>query len=117
MDRRARLGLLRPRGNRAEPFRDCQVPGPFVRGKAAPALGRLDLPHTFTYVEDYGRALAAAALSPEAHGRAWIVPNDRTSPPGSSRGSSSPLRFTNGRTPRSRGCRAQASPLPGFSVP
>jgi nucleoside-diphosphate-sugar epimerase len=41
-------------------------------------LGNLDLPHTFTYVEDYGRALATAALSPEAHGKAWIVPNDRT---------------------------------------
>jgi nucleoside-diphosphate-sugar epimerase len=41
-------------------------------------LGSLDQPHTYTYVEDYGRALAVAALDPRARGRAWIVPNDRT---------------------------------------
>jgi nucleoside-diphosphate-sugar epimerase len=51
---------------------------PLFAGKRALLLGNLDLPHTFTYVEDYGRALATAALSPEAHGKAWIVPNDRT---------------------------------------
>lgn len=41
-------------------------------------IGDPDLPHTFTYVGDYGQALAVAALRPEAHGAAWIVPNDRT---------------------------------------
>jgi nucleoside-diphosphate-sugar epimerase len=28
-------------------------------------------------VADYGGALAVASLSPQAHGAAWIVPNDR----------------------------------------
>jgi nucleoside-diphosphate-sugar epimerase len=51
---------------------------PLFAGKRPLLLGNLDLPHTFTYVEDYGRALATAALSPEAHAKAWIVPNDRT---------------------------------------
>jgi len=51
---------------------------PLFTGKRPLLWGNLDLPHTFTYVEDYGRALATAALSPEAQDRAWIVPNDRT---------------------------------------
>ena len=51
---------------------------PLFAGKPPMLIGDIDQPHTFTYVGDYGRALATAALSPEAHGRAWIVPNDRT---------------------------------------
>ena len=51
---------------------------PMFAGKRPGLLGDPDLAHTYTYVEDYGRALALAALTPEAHGRAWIVPNDRT---------------------------------------
>ena len=51
---------------------------PLFNGKRPRVVGRLDQPHTYTYVEDYGRALAVAALDPRAHGRSWIVPNDRT---------------------------------------
>ena len=51
---------------------------PLFAGKRPLLWGNLDMPHTFTYVGDYGRALATAALSPDAHGKAWIVPNDRT---------------------------------------
>jgi nucleoside-diphosphate-sugar epimerase len=51
---------------------------PLFDGKRPLLWGNLNQPHTFTYVEDYGRALAVAALSPDAHGKAWIVPNDRT---------------------------------------
>jgi nucleoside-diphosphate-sugar epimerase len=51
---------------------------PLFAGKRPGLIGNPDLPHTYTYVGDYGRALAHAALTPEAHGRAWIVPNDRT---------------------------------------
>lgn len=51
---------------------------PLFAGKRPGLLGDSDLPHTYTYVGDYGRALAQAALTAEAHGRAWIVPNDRT---------------------------------------
>ncbi len=51
---------------------------PVFAGKRPGMIGNLDMPHTYTYAEDYGRALALAALTPEAHGSAWIVPNDRT---------------------------------------
>ena len=51
---------------------------PLFKGKRPRVVGSLDQPHTYTYVEDYGRALAMAALDPRAHGRSWIVPNDRT---------------------------------------
>ena len=51
---------------------------PLFAGKRPAILGAPDLPHTYTYSLDFGRALATAALDPAAHGRAWIVPNDRT---------------------------------------
>jgi nucleoside-diphosphate-sugar epimerase len=51
---------------------------PLFAGKRPGLLGDPDQPHTYTYVEDYGRALACAALTAEAYGRAWIVPNGRT---------------------------------------
>jgi len=51
---------------------------PLFAGKRPGLLGDPDQPHTYTYVGDYGRALASAALTPEAYGLAWIVPNDRT---------------------------------------
>jgi len=50
---------------------------PLFAGRRLSLLGDLDLPHSYTYSEDYGRALAYAALDPSAHGRVWIVPNDR----------------------------------------
>jgi nucleoside-diphosphate-sugar epimerase len=51
---------------------------PLFNGGRPRLVGSLDQPHTVTYVEDYGRALALAALEPRACGSAWIVPNDRT---------------------------------------
>jgi nucleoside-diphosphate-sugar epimerase len=51
---------------------------PLFAGRRPGLLGDPDQPHTYTYVGDYGRALAQAALTVEALGRAWIVPNDRT---------------------------------------
>jgi len=51
---------------------------PMFAGKRGLLIGNIDQPHTYTYVGDYGRALATAALRSEALGRAWIVPNDRT---------------------------------------
>ncbi len=51
---------------------------PLFNGRRPRVVGSLDQPHTYTYVEDYGRALVVAALDPRAHGRAWIVPNDQT---------------------------------------
>ncbi|HEY9595959.1 MAG TPA: NAD-dependent epimerase/dehydratase family protein [Spirochaetia bacterium] len=51
---------------------------PLFAGKRPAMIGDPDVPHTYTYSFDYGRALATATLDPAAHGKAWIVPNDRT---------------------------------------
>ncbi len=51
---------------------------PLFNGGRPRLVGDPDQPHTFTYVGDFGRALAVAALDPRAHGRSWIVPNDGT---------------------------------------
>lgn len=51
---------------------------PAMRGKAASLVGNIDLPHTYTFIEDFGRALVILGERPEAAGRAWIAPNPET---------------------------------------
>lgn len=48
---------------------------PALQGKPINMLGRLDMPHIFTYVPDFGRALAILGTQPEALGRAWHIPS------------------------------------------
>jgi nucleoside-diphosphate-sugar epimerase len=50
---------------------------PLLRGKPAQLIGRTDLPHSHTYVKDFGTALVILGLSEEADGQAWHVPNDQ----------------------------------------
>lgn len=50
---------------------------PALAGKTAQFTGRLDIPHTQTYIEDFGRALVILGARDEALGQAWHVPNDR----------------------------------------
>jgi nucleoside-diphosphate-sugar epimerase len=50
---------------------------PALAGKAASFGGKLDLPHTATYIGDFGRALVVLGERQEALGQAWHVPNDR----------------------------------------
>ncbi len=50
---------------------------PLLRGKPAQLIGRTDLPHTHTYVKDFGRALVLLGERQEAEGQAWHVPNDQ----------------------------------------
>ncbi len=50
---------------------------PALAGKGASFGGKLDLPHTATYIEDFGRALVILGERDAALGRAWHVPNDR----------------------------------------
>lgn len=38
------------------------------------AIGDVDAPHTFTYVEDFSRALIALGAAPETWGKVWHVP-------------------------------------------
>ena len=50
---------------------------PLLRGKPAQLIGRIDLPHTHTYVNDFGRALVILGERAEADGQAWHLPNDQ----------------------------------------
>ena len=50
---------------------------PALAGKAASFGGKLDLPHTATYIGDFGKALVVLGERDEAVGQAWHVPNDR----------------------------------------
>ncbi len=50
---------------------------PLLNGKAAQLIGRIDLPHTHTYVKDFGKALVILGERDEADGQAWRVPNDQ----------------------------------------
>ena len=61
---------------------------PLLHGKAAQLIGRTDVPHTHTYVKDFGSALVILGERDEADGQVWHVPNDqplmsqgRTGPP------------------------------------
>jgi nucleoside-diphosphate-sugar epimerase len=54
-----------------------RVFSPALAGKAASFFGKLDLPHTATYIVDFGRALVILGDRDEALGQAWHVPNDQ----------------------------------------
>src|SRR5512145_2767947 len=49
---------------------------PLLHGKAAGLVGNIDVPHTHTYIPDFGRALVILGERAEADGQAWHVPND-----------------------------------------
>ncbi|WP_410765521.1 NAD-dependent epimerase/dehydratase family protein [Haloferax sp. DFSO60] len=52
--------------------------GATVQGKRARVLGNPRLPHTYTYVPDFARALVLLGERDEALGEAWHVPNPET---------------------------------------
>jgi nucleoside-diphosphate-sugar epimerase len=47
-----------------------------LQGKAAQMAGSAKLPHTHTYIPDFGKALVVLGERAEADGQAWHVPND-----------------------------------------
>ncbi len=49
---------------------------PLLNGKAANLVGNIDIPHTHTYIHDFGKALVILGERSEADGQAWHVPND-----------------------------------------
>jgi len=49
---------------------------PMLHGKAAGLVGNIDVPHTHTYIPDFGKALVILGERSEADGQAWHVPND-----------------------------------------
>jgi nucleoside-diphosphate-sugar epimerase len=51
---------------------------PALQGKNASLGGSLDLPHTYTYIDDFGKAMAILGSRHAALGQAWHVPNPPT---------------------------------------
>jgi nucleoside-diphosphate-sugar epimerase len=51
---------------------------PALKGKSASLTGQLDLPHTYTYINDFGKAMVILGEREEALGQAWHVPNPPT---------------------------------------
>lgn len=47
-----------------------------LQGKSAQLLGNLDVPHSFTYIDDFGKALVILGEQEEALGQAWHIPNN-----------------------------------------
>ena len=50
---------------------------PLLQGKPAQLIGHTDLPHSHTFVRDFGSALVILGEREEADGQAWHVPNDQ----------------------------------------
>lgn len=48
---------------------------PALAGKAAQAIGDVDQPHSYTFIDDFGEALVTVAAHDDALGQAWHVPN------------------------------------------
>ncbi len=73
---RVRIALTRPSnyvGANYPIYRDL-VLDQIAKGKPARVLGRTSQPHSFSYVPDAARAMAAIGTSEEGWGRAWITP-------------------------------------------
>jgi len=51
---------------------------PLVKGKPASILGNPDVKHTYTFIEDFGKALVTLGQTEDAYGEAWHVPNAET---------------------------------------
>jgi nucleoside-diphosphate-sugar epimerase len=51
---------------------------PMLAGKKVSGLGNPDLPHTYSYIEDFGKGLVILGSREEAFGQAWHIPNAPT---------------------------------------
>jgi nucleoside-diphosphate-sugar epimerase len=51
---------------------------PALEGKSVNVIGDPDMPHTYTYICDFARALVTLSEHEEAYGRAWHVPSAPT---------------------------------------
>ena len=66
-----------PRGGVMSPLGDRVVPR-VLAGKNTTALGDPELPHTYSYLPDIGRALVTLGERPEAAGHVWLLPSAET---------------------------------------
>lgn len=48
---------------------------PTMDGKTANAVGNLDMPHTYTYIDDFAKAVVTLGTREEALGKVWLTPN------------------------------------------
>jgi nucleoside-diphosphate-sugar epimerase len=46
-----------------------------VQGKRSSLIGNIDVPHTLTYIKDFGKALVTLSQHEESYGSVWHVPN------------------------------------------
>jgi nucleoside-diphosphate-sugar epimerase len=51
---------------------------PLIAGKKVQVYGNPDLPHTYTFIDDFGKAMVILGEREEALGQAWHVPNAPT---------------------------------------
>ncbi|NLF49872.1 MAG: NAD-dependent epimerase/dehydratase family protein [Leptolinea sp.] len=51
---------------------------PLLKGKTTHPIGIIDHPHTFTYINDFGKALVILGEHPETSGHLYHVPNSET---------------------------------------
>jgi nucleoside-diphosphate-sugar epimerase len=49
-----------------------------LKGKACTVIGNPDKKHTYTFIDDFGKALVVLSQNEDAFGRAWHVPNAET---------------------------------------
>ncbi|HRQ40389.1 MAG TPA: NAD-dependent epimerase/dehydratase family protein [Chloroflexota bacterium] len=52
--------------------------GPALAGKTVNVLGSPDLPHSYTFIRDFGRGLVTLSEQEVTYGRAWHIPNPPT---------------------------------------
>ncbi|UJF33536.1 SDR family oxidoreductase [Paenibacillus hexagrammi] len=59
-------------------FMGERVFGFALKGKPADVLGHIDMPHTYTYIEDFARGLVTLGQEDRALGEAWHIPSAET---------------------------------------
>lgn len=65
-------------GATVQGFFGSRVLEPLLAGKQVSLFGDIDLPHTFSYIDDFGKALVILGQHDEAFGQAWHIPNAPT---------------------------------------
>jgi len=58
-------------------FGDRIIP-PLLAGRTVSVLGKLDMPHTYSFINDFGKGLVLLGAHNEALGQSWHIPNAPT---------------------------------------
>lgn len=65
-------------GATVQGFFGSRVLEPLLAGKRVSLFGNIDLPHTFSYIADFGKGLVVLGEHDAALGQAWHIPNAPT---------------------------------------